>query len=117
MKLIRIIPGALALTLAWQVCAANPDDPWPIGPFTYQGRLTDQGGPANGPYDMVFSLYYTNNSSTPNGFRTNSNVSVANGLFTTVIDFGPDPGLVQPGGLELAVHTRRRMGRSAANAR
>ena len=24
--------------------------------FTYQGRLTDNGQPANGPYDFIFSL-------------------------------------------------------------
>src|SRR5258708_22231931 len=25
--------------------------------FTYQGRLTDGGTPANGPYDLQFNLY------------------------------------------------------------
>ena len=25
--------------------------------FTYQGRLTDGGSPANGPYDFEFELY------------------------------------------------------------
>ncbi len=58
--------------------------------FTYQGRLNNNGSPANGNYNIQFTLYATNQT----GFAiagplTNSPVSVSNGLFTTLIDFGP----------------------------
>jgi hypothetical protein len=63
--------------------------------FTYQGRLTDAGQPANGSYDMTFALF---NTSTGVGTQvgvtvTNVAVPVANGLFTVRLDFGPSfPG-------------------------
>ena len=58
--------------------------------FTYQGRLTDGGGPANGWYNFSFSLYSNNLNGAPvGGTLTNSNVAVSNGLFTAVLDFGP----------------------------
>jgi hypothetical protein len=57
--------------------------------FSYQGRLNDGGQPANGNYDLTFSLYYTNASGVPvAGPVTNSATVVSNGLFTTAIDFG-----------------------------
>ena len=57
--------------------------------FTYQGQLQNNGSPANGLYDFVFSL-----SNAPSGGSqigsaiTNTSVPVTNGLFTTTIDFG-----------------------------
>ena len=57
--------------------------------FTYQGRLSDGGGPANGTYDICASLYTTNASGTIfAGPVTNSPVTVSNGLFTIPLDFG-----------------------------
>ena len=57
--------------------------------FTYQGRLSDGSGPANGTYNFSFALYPTNVSGAPvGGALTNSSVAVTNGLFTTVLDFG-----------------------------
>jgi hypothetical protein len=57
--------------------------------FTYQGRLNDQGGPANGTYDIRFALY-TNSlgAATVTGVLTNCAIVISNGLFTTTIDFG-----------------------------
>ena len=57
--------------------------------FTYQGRLNAGGSPANGSYDIAFSLY----AATAGGVAiagpvTNSAVGVTNGLFTTTVDFG-----------------------------
>jgi hypothetical protein len=58
--------------------------------FTYQGRLSDGGGPANGYYNLSFGLYPTNVGGIPAGsILTNNSVAVSNGLFTTVLDFGP----------------------------
>jgi hypothetical protein len=58
--------------------------------FTYQGQLSNTGNPANGSYDLKFSLYYSNNPASPVIFGpiTNSAVAVTNGLFTTQLDFG-----------------------------
>ena len=59
--------------------------------FTYQGKLTDAGNPANGLYDMQFTLFDAMNvgSGTQQGSTyTAMNVAVANGVFTVQIDFG-----------------------------
>ena len=57
--------------------------------FTYQGRLNAGGAPANGSYDIAFSLFATNTSGVAiAGPVTNSAVPVTNGLFTTLVDFG-----------------------------
>jgi hypothetical protein len=57
--------------------------------FTYQGRLTANGGAANGSYDFRFRLatdpLADHYSATP--YLTNG-VPVANGIFTTIVDFG-----------------------------
>jgi trimeric autotransporter adhesin len=57
--------------------------------FTYQGRLNNGGGAANGLYDFRFRLAadalgdtYVGNVALTNG------IGVSNGLFTTAIDFG-----------------------------
>lgn len=57
--------------------------------FTYQGRLTDGGGPANGDYDFEFKLY------DDMSFQVGSTITVddkqvANGLFAVELDFGGD---------------------------
>lgn len=58
--------------------------------FTYQGLLNNGGSPANGSYDIQFTLYETNlTGSAAAGPVTNPGVLVSNGLFTTQIDFGP----------------------------
>lgn len=63
----------------------------PLGTaFTYQGRLTDGGQPANGSYDLKFTLYDDPANGSVVGVPvTNSPVMVFNGLFTTTLDFGP----------------------------
>jgi alpha-tubulin suppressor-like RCC1 family protein len=77
-----------------------------IGSFTYQGRLKDTNGPANGLYDFTFSLY--DNSSFGNQISTSVTrqfLPVTNGLFAVPLDF---PGANNfPGTdrwLEIAVH-------------
>src|SRR5215813_2255160 len=57
--------------------------------FTYQGRLNDGTNPANGNYDLTFTLFNTNSGgSVIAGPITNSPTSVSNGLFMVVLDFG-----------------------------
>src|SRR6266581_7734301 len=61
--------------------------------FTYQGRLNGGGTPANGTYDLVFTVFASAsgiNDSFAN--QTNSATSVSNGLFTVALNLGA-PGI------------------------
>src|SRR5262249_48120636 len=74
--------------------------------FTYQGRLNDGALPANGTYDLTFTLL--NASSGPGtvaGPVTNSATTVSNGLFTVAIDFGPGVFTGSNYWLEITVRT------------
>ena len=59
--------------------------------FMYQGRLNDSGSPANGNYDLRFTIYDSTNipGTVIAGPLTNSATAVSNGLFTVTLDFGP----------------------------
>jgi hypothetical protein len=59
--------------------------------FTYQGRLTDAGGPINGLCDLQFSLWdaLAGAAGQPLGpTQTVAKVAISDGLFTVVLDFG-----------------------------
>jgi hypothetical protein len=57
--------------------------------FTYQGKLSDGGAPANGTYDLQFILYDDLSDGLQVGSTVTLNdVSVTNGLFTVQLDFG-----------------------------
>ena len=57
--------------------------------FTYQGQLQTSNGPAHGLYNFTFALYNASSGGTQTGSTVQTNgVSVTNGLFTVVIDFG-----------------------------
>jgi hypothetical protein len=57
--------------------------------FTYQGRLSDAGAPANGSYDLEFRLYAAETGGLPVApTLTLDNVAVAGGLFSVKLDFG-----------------------------
>src|SRR5262245_15898749 len=59
--------------------------------FTYQGKLTDNGNPTNGNYDLKFELFdtVTIGTGTQQGSTvTVSNVLVTSGIFTVSLDFG-----------------------------
>lgn len=57
--------------------------------FTYQGRLDDGGNPANGNYDLTFSMFDQANGGNPvAGLLTKTATAVSNGIFTVTLDFG-----------------------------
>jgi hypothetical protein len=57
--------------------------------FTYQGRLTDGGSPANGEYDLRFTLYDAATAGSQVGSMVpKENTTVTDGLFTVELDFG-----------------------------
>src|SRR6266436_1976360 len=61
--------------------------------FTFQGRLNDNGAPANGNYGMVFYLCNTPDIGGQLANLGIVNVPVTNGLFTVTLDFGANfPG-------------------------
>lgn len=57
--------------------------------FTFQGRLTDAGAPANGVYDLNFYLYDALAGGSQVGpVQTAGDVAVSAGLFTVTLNFG-----------------------------
>jgi len=57
--------------------------------FTYQGRLLDANGPANGEHDFQFTLYDANTAGSVIGSTiTEPNVMVTGGVFMAELDFG-----------------------------
>ena len=76
--------------------ASRPQAPAAIGPqaiigtgFTYQGRLTDGGKPANGVYDFRFILFDAAAGGAQVGPTVNKDdVPVTAGLFNITLDFG-----------------------------
>jgi len=57
--------------------------------FTYQGRLTDSGNPANGNYDLQFALWDNSSGGAQIGStQTRNSVAVSAGIFTVALDFG-----------------------------
>ena len=57
--------------------------------FTYQGRLTENGAPANGTNDLTFTLYSALNGGVTVGLsNVVSDLATTNGLFTVTLDFG-----------------------------
>ncbi len=96
--MIRSIFGTAAVLLACCVAGAEP-----VGTsFTYQGALKDNGGPANGNYEMQFSLWDSPRTGPldPAGTQIGPTltfdgaggnppaISVTDGLFTAQLDFG-----------------------------
>ncbi|MFO0859011.1 MAG: hypothetical protein U0570_00540 [Phycisphaerales bacterium] len=62
----------------------------PVGTnFPYQGRLTDNGAPANGSYDIQVLLFNASAGGVQQGATESfNNVSVVNGVFTVDLDYG-----------------------------
>ncbi len=71
--------------------------------FTYQGYLTDGGAPAEGIYDFEFSLYSVETGGLDLGRETLGDVSVTNGYFTVLLDFGASAFNGQARWLEIGV--------------
>ena len=74
--------------------------------FTYQGRLFDGTNAATGNYDMRFYVYDSSTGgSVLGGPVTNAPITVSNGLFTTLIDFGPGVFMGSSNWLHIGVRT------------
>src|ERR1017187_2676794 len=74
--------------------------------FTYQGQLQNSGDFVSGYYDLRFHLYSASSGGTLiAGPVTNSATLVSNGLFTTVVDFGPGVFTGSSNWLQIGVRT------------
>lgn len=56
--------------------------------FTYQGRLTDNGAPANGTYDIQVAIFDAAVGGVLSGTVNLNDQVVTNGVFTASLDFG-----------------------------
>jgi hypothetical protein len=85
--------------------------------FTYQGRLNDTGQPANGLYDLQFTIYDAGTGGNLiAGPVTNSATGATNGLFLVTLDFG-DAFDGNPRWLEIAARTNSGAAFSTLNPR
>lgn len=76
----------LAFLLSLALASSSPAQ---TTTFTYQGKLTDAGNPANGNYDMEFKLFDALSGGAQQGSTiTNPTVAVAGGIFAVNLDFG-----------------------------
>ena len=81
MKNIRIL--ALILLLTGAALAQGTG-------FNFQGRLNDGANPANGSYDLQFTLYSAITGGTQIGSPIpRPNTTLINGVFSVTLDFGP----------------------------
>jgi hypothetical protein len=94
------LPAVLAvLFMAVSVRAQTPV-------FTYHGQLQANGSPANGDFDLRFSLHDASSSGSQVGSAiTNAPVGVTNGLFVTTLNFGSGPFNGNDRWLEIGVRT------------
>lgn len=78
------------ILLVWLCLAANATFAQTTA-FSYQGKLTDAGNPANGNFDLQFKLFdtVTVGAGTQQGATLVRNpVAVSAGVFTVTLDFG-----------------------------
>src|SRR5258706_9650355 len=74
--------------------------------FTYQGRLNEITGPANGIYDFTFQIFDLATGGSQGGTVTTNGASLTDGLFTVTLDFGVSPFTAGvPRWLEITVRT------------
>lgn len=97
-----LLAGLLLSTLNLQLTTLHAQ----TSAFTYQGRLLEDGQPANGTYDFRFALFANSTIRDPyTDYLTNSLVPVSNGLFTVTLDFGAEAFNRSAAWLEVAVRT------------
>ena len=78
------------------------------GVFSYQGRLDDGATPANGTYNMQFSLWDSVSGGSQIGSTiTNTNVAVSGGVFTVSLDFSPAAPFAEGAGRFLQVDVKK----------
>lgn len=96
----RIFLTALVLCLSFVELRAQATS------FTYQGRLTENGVAVSGVFDLHFTLYATVTNGAPvSQTITNRGVTISDGKFALLLDFGFSPFTGEPRWLETGVRT------------
>ncbi len=102
-SLLRLLP---LLAIGWLFSGGVSEVRAQGSAFTFQGRLTSSGSPVYGAYDVTFTLKDSavggSSISTPNVVAP---LGITNGLFTTVLDFGPAAFDGAPRWLEIGMRT------------
>jgi hypothetical protein len=113
-KILKTIPSCIA-TLALIAALAHAE---PLGSaFTYQGRLSDGSGPADGTYDLQFAVYDAPAGGSPVApVVDHADLTVADGLFHVDLDFGSNAFTGQALWLEIAVRSGESEGQYATLA-
>jgi hypothetical protein len=79
--------------------------------FTYQGRLTNGGSPASGLHDFRFKLFDAASGDNQVGpTLCANNITVADGLFAAILDFGQQFATPSPRFLEIQVRADTGLG-------
>jgi len=88
----RLTRGIISLLLLWAVSASWGETPLGTG-FTYQGQLKYSGQPADGGYDLRFTLWDSSDAGMQvGGVDCHDDVTVINGLFTVELNAGGEFG-------------------------
>jgi hypothetical protein len=79
----------LAVAVTWSSADEEGVRGTPLGSsFTYQGQLSDGGGPVTGECEMAFRLYDQATDGSQVGLALTPTVPITDGLFTVQLDFG-----------------------------
>lgn len=98
----RWLGAAAGLALAFGTLAVSAETDAVGTAFSYQGRLTIDGVPASGSYDIQFRLYDASISGTVLATTTATAQQVDKGVFTSMLDFGTAAFTGQQRWLEIA---------------
>ncbi|MEM9066040.1 MAG: hypothetical protein AAGB51_11175 [Planctomycetota bacterium] len=100
---MKLTTRSLVLGMIMVACPAFAE------PITYQGRLADNGQPADGSYDLIFTLYDVASGGVAVASVEQVGVQLSDGLLTTDLDFGDQ---VFEGDRWLEIQVRNNGGRS-----
>ncbi len=110
-----VLLGVLALALALALVLAHGPARAQSTAFSYQGSLEVAGAPASGLHDLRFRLFDTPSGGAQIGSTLCvDNVSVVEGVFTTLLDFGQQYATTAERHLEIEVRSDTGLG--CANA-
>jgi len=88
MVLLMLLGGTL-IHLTASESPVDPSTPSSVGTaFTYQGYLTYNQGPANGPFDLTFSLYDDPEGGSQVGTTITRTITITDSLLSLDLDFG-----------------------------
>src|SRR5260221_310828 len=104
---MKSFPASLAFITLIAFAGLAQAAPVPLGTaFSYQGRLAQGSGAANGSYDFRFNLFDHRVTSNQIGATLITNaVPVSNGLFVVTLDFGAGAFAGDARWLEISVRT------------